>query len=381
MKPARFVRTVVAVLAFTALVGAVQAYGEEWRAFLTDKKGEQASFPEGGKGLKDKEWLTIGYTAFAGYKPRLGVVFTEEKQQSPGQYSSESLRALIDLFGRSQPGTNPINHIEDPVRQALHSTNRFTMVERTTATDDVLGEQDFGGSGRVDKKTAAQTGKMKGSDFIVKATLLELNPEKEARSINAIGGALGATTLGIASIGLSGKVAFCRINVRIIDATTGVVAQDITVDGTSNSSGLNLGGGLIKAMSNGVAGGGAGYSNKKAAVIMDAIQSCANKVAYAVATKMEEIPWQGSVASVNGSKIMINAGTNIGLKTGLTLKLLAKGEEVLDPDDGSSLGFQMEEIGAVRITGVQEKFSTCEITEGGDGVKKGDVVRLEPQKK
>jgi hypothetical protein len=100
-----------------------------------------------------------------------------------------------------------------------------------------------------------------------------------------------------------------------------------------------------------------------------------------VVTKLEEIPWQGSVASVTGSKIMISAGTNIGLKTGFTLKLLAKGEEVLDPDDGSSLGFSTEETGTVRITGVQERFSTCEITDGGNGVKKGDVVRFEPQKK
>jgi hypothetical protein len=251
------------------------------------------------------------------------------------------------------------------------------MGERTTATDEVLGEQDFGGSGRVDKKTAARIGKVKGADFIVMATLLELNPEKESKNINAMGGALGARTLGIGSIGISGKVAFCRINIRVIDATTGVVAHDITVDGTSSSSGLNLGGGILGAVSNGVAGGAGGFASKKAPVIMDAIQACANKAAYAIAMKMEEIPWSGSVASVNGTRITINAGTNIGLKAGLTLKLLSKGEEVIDPDDGSSLGFGEEEIGAVRITSTQERFSICEIIERGDGVKKGDFVRLE----
>jgi curli biogenesis system outer membrane secretion channel CsgG len=383
MKQGRYVRAAVAAFTCLLIAATLQAQeaGSGWHPFLSDKKGEQAPFPAGGKGLKDKEWLKIGYPQFVGFKPRLGVVFSEEKQQSPGQYSTEWARLMVDLYGRPQQGTNPFNHIEDLVRQALGATSRFTMLERTTATSDVLGEQDFGASGRVDKKTAAQTGKMKGADYVVKATVIELNPEKESKNIQAIGGGIGATALGIGSVGVSGKVAFCRLNVRLVDATTGVIVQDMTVDGTSSSSGLNLGAGFLKATTGGIAGGGAGFGSKKAALLSDAMQACANKIAYFTGVKMEEVPWQGSVASVNGSKVTINAGTNVGLREGLTLKLLSKGEQIQDPDSGESLGFETAEIGAVRITSVQEKFATCEIIEGGEGVKKGDVVRLEPQKK
>src|SRR5205823_4823797 len=151
---------------------------------------------------------------------------------------------------------NPFNHIEDMVRQALTATNRFTMVERTTATGDVLGEQDFGASGRVEDKTAAAIGHLKGAEYIVKATIIELNPQKESRDIRTVAGGMGMRTAGLGSVGVTGKVAFCRLNVRLVNATTGEIVQDLTVDGTAKSSGLVIGGGIMKAATGGVYGAG-----------------------------------------------------------------------------------------------------------------------------
>src|SRR5262249_56664032 len=104
---------------------------------------------------------------------------------------------------------------------------------------------------------------MKGADFLVKATIIELNPEKESKDIKAIGGAMGSTAIGIGSVGISGKVAFCRLNVRIVDATTGVIAQDMTVDGTAGGSGLNLGGGALGGLSGQLMGGRVRFETHK----------------------------------------------------------------------------------------------------------------------
>jgi curli biogenesis system outer membrane secretion channel CsgG len=354
----------------------------EWKPYLSDKKGETQPFPEPPAKMKDKEWLQVQYSAFAGFKPRLGVVLSQEKRGTGNDYSSEWIRLLSDMYGKPEGGTNPFNHIEDLVRQALFATNRFTMVERTTALEDVTGEQDFGASGRVDKKTAAKIGRMKGSDYVVKATIIELNPNKESKSIGAVAGGAGATTLGIGSIGVTGKVAFCRLNVRLVNATTGEIVQDMTVDGTASGSGLTIGAGLIKAATKGTYGGAGGISTKKAPALSDAMQACANKIAYYTAMKFEDLPWEGAVASVSGSKVIINAGSNVGLKEGLVLKLLAKGEAIVDPDDASNiLGYDTQELGSLRIVNVQDRFSTCEIIEGGSKVKKGDIVRLEVRKK
>jgi hypothetical protein len=255
------------------------------------------------------------------------------------------------------------------------------MVERTTATSDVTGEQDFGASGRADKQTAAKMSRMKGADYIVKATIIELNPEKESRDIKAIAGGVGMSTFGIGSIGLSGKVAFCRLNVRLVNATTGEIAQDMTVDGTAGGSGLSFGAGLISVGTRGAAGGGAAVDNKKSAAISDAMQACANKIAYFVATKFEDLPWQGSVANVNGEKVIINAGANAGLKMGQILTLLSKGEPVMDPDDSTNvLGYDTRELGNVRIVDVQDRFATCEMVDKTTGAKRGDIVRIEKKK-
>jgi curli biogenesis system outer membrane secretion channel CsgG len=372
----------IALIVLTLSPPRVRADEDAWKPFLTDKKGVAQPVPTPITGLKDKDWLQIGYTDYSGFKPRLGVALSEEKTGTGNPYASEYARMLSNIYGRQQGQvTNPFDHIEDMVRQALGATRRFTMVERTSATSDVTGEQDFGASGRADKQTAAKMSRMKGADYIVKATIIELNPEKESRDIKAIAGGVGMSTFGIGSIGLSGKVAFCRLNVRLVNATTGEIAQDMTVDGTAGGSGLSFGAGLISVGTRGAAGGGAAVDNKKSAAISDAMQACANKIAYFVATKFEDLPWQGSVANVNGEKVIINAGANAGLKMGQILTLLSKGEPVMDPDDSTNvLGYDTRELGNVRIVDVQDRFATCEMVDKTTGAKRGDIVRIEKKK-
>ena len=110
------------------------------------------------------------------------------------------------------------------------------------------------------------------------------------------------------------------------------------------------------------------------------MQAGANKAAYFVANKLEDIPWQGNVASVTGTKVTIIGGTNVGLLAGMTLTLLSKGAHVVDPESNEVIGAETSEIGQVKVVDVQEKFSICVILQGGEGAKKGDLVRREPEK-
>jgi curli biogenesis system outer membrane secretion channel CsgG len=378
MNSRSFAPRLLVLLPIATVLLASSAFAEEpagWQAFLRDKDGNQEPFPENAAQVKDKDWLRVDYTEYAGMKPRLGVVLSEETDVATRDYHSEWARLLSDIYGSHQ-GTNPLNHIEDLVRQSLSATHRFTMLERTNAKDDMIAEQDFGASGRVDKKTAAAIGKIKGAGYIVKATIIEINPEKETRDIKAVAGAMSRTGIGIGSVGVSGKVAFCRLNVRIIDSNTSEIVQDMTVDGTASSKGLSLGAGVLGAGSKILGGGGVSSTTKKQAPLSDAIQACANKIAYNVALQFEDAPWQGAIASVNNGKVIINAGTNAGLKPGVLLKVMSKGNEITDPETGESLGFEMSEVGKIRIVTVQEKFSTCEVLSGCEAAQKGDMVQV-----
>lgn len=371
---ARALALAVALGVLAAMPAAAQE-GGEWKPYLSEKKGDK-EFPPNPKELKDEKWLNIAYTEYAGYKPRIGVVISEERRPGAQEYKNEWVKMFASMNTKAK-STDGTNHIESQVRQALNNTNRFVMVERTTALDDVMAEQDLGASGRVDQKTSAKIGKIKGADYTVKVEMIDADPDKESSKIGAIGGGAGARTLGVGSLGLSGTVAWARLNVRIIRTETSEVVADMTVDGTAKGKGLGIGGGLIKAAAGGVGGGGVGYSSKKEASLADALQVAANKAAYFVALKLEDLPWEGAVMKVEGKKIVVNAGTNVGLKAGMTLKLLAKGEEMIDPDTNESLGFDSSEIGEIRIVSVAERFATCEVVSGGTGAKRGDVVRLE----
>lgn len=355
----------------------VSASASSLRPYIQDKKG-QKPFPENVAAVKDKDWLAIGYPEFAGgFRPRLGVVLSEDGDavsQIPDNPLLRDLYLLSKHDGGGAAAEVPAKHVEEMVRQALGATGRFTMLERTTAADDVIAEQDAGASGRMDRKTAPAIGKIKGADYIVKATIIELNPDKDAKEIKVGAGGLAGGALGIGSVGISGKVAFCRLNVRLVNATTGEIVQDMTVDGTANESSVDVGAFALKAVPGGIFGGGGKAESKKGVVISNAIQACANKVAYHTAMKLESLPWIGSVVSAD--PLAVNAGTNVGLVAGLELNLYAKGAELLD-DDGSSLGFTKKLIGRVRIVDVQERFSTCEVLEGCGGAKKGDIVQLD----
>ncbi|MBK6735558.1 MAG: hypothetical protein IPG61_16075 [bacterium] len=187
------------VTATSGLLAAESQPGGDGRPYLQGKD-EQKPLPEDTAKIKDKEWLKIGYPAFpGGFKPRLAVTFSEpqERQENLPPIQDEYLRTLASLFneGREQPDASPLSHVEDIVRQALGRTNRFTMLERTSAQSNVLDEQQMGQSGMVDSKTAPAVGHLKGADFVVKATIIEINPEKESKDITGIAGGIGGGTL------------------------------------------------------------------------------------------------------------------------------------------------------------------------------------------
>jgi hypothetical protein len=94
-------------------------------------------------------------------------------------------------------------------------------------------------------------------------------------------------------------------------------------------------------------------------------------------TFVEKMKWQGRIAKVSGQRVFVNAGRVTGLMTGDILSVMTLGEEVYDPDTGSSLG-----RAAGRLKGTLEVLdfvgpdaAVANIHTGGD-FKEGDAVQL-----
>ncbi len=70
---------------------------------------------------------------------------------------------------------------------------------------------------------------------------------------------------------------------------------------------------------------------------------------------------EGKVAQILSENcIIINVGAQAGVKVGMAFAVLARGEEVKDPESGEALGRWEVPKGHIRVTHVQERLATCE---------------------
>jgi len=82
------------------------------------------------------------------------------------------------------------------------------------------------------------------------------------------------------------------------------------------------------------------------------------------------------VMSAKESKIYVNAGENLGIKPGMNLRVLSKGEALVDPDTGLTLGAETKEIGSCTVVEVKDKFSIAAVKTGCEGAKQGDILEF-----
>jgi curli biogenesis system outer membrane secretion channel CsgG len=153
-------------------------------------------------------------SGFASSKPRLGVLrFTNNTHA--GWWSGSVGRDLQDMLIAE-----------------LAAMKSFSVLERKEI-DAVLQEQDFGTSGRISKATRAKMGKIKGAQYLVAATVSAFES-----GTSGTGGGLSYKGF---SLGGKKKTAYMAVDLKLIDTTTGEIADVRTVEATAKSGGLGLG--------------------------------------------------------------------------------------------------------------------------------------------
>ena len=124
---------------------------------------------------------------------------------------------------------------------SLFHTNRFIVLDRQTV-DDVIGEQDFGASGRVKKETAAKIGEIEGAELLVKGAVTEFEPHNAG-----VGGGVGSGRRGwgeiAAGVGAMFQKAHIAIEIQVIDANTSRLVAASRVEG--NCPKMSIGGAVF----------------------------------------------------------------------------------------------------------------------------------------
>ncbi|MFA5684734.1 MAG: CsgG/HfaB family protein [Lysobacteraceae bacterium] len=344
----------------------LSAQAAEFVAYAVTPQGE-IPLPENLQPVHTEHLVNLKWSDFSGSRARVAVSKVDNTSTMASYSSSNNQGYSGDISFAFQ--TVPVNGIEAMVTDVMNRTGRFRLVERQ-AIGNVLQEQDFGASGRVAQPSAARTGQVLGAEYLVEVVITSYEPGISGQNVNVgalarnskFGGLLGGVSVG-------SRKSLIGLNFRLIDATTSEVMFTRQIDRQLTESGLSFGGGGFG--SSGALGGFVGQYAQTP--IGQAVIAAINEGVYELVQQIGSRPVTGSVVKAEGSNVILNLGAG-QVAVGDRLTLLRRGEALIDPDTGISLGTMDTEIGAVEVTSVQDRFSVSRMV-GGGGARANDVVK------
>ena len=197
-----------------------------------------------------------------GSKPTLAVMEFENKtgQNYDGTYFGRGR----DTFGSG---------LKEQLVTALSQTNAFILVERQ-AIKDVIGEQDFGASGRVKSNTASEIGEIEGANFLIYGAITEF----EGGQAGAKAGVAGWKSKMFGAVVGAFKQDHVAIDLRIVDSKTGRILNATSVEGKSRDFAAGFGG----RFGNTLAGMSGSYKNP----LQKAVRACMIKAVNWIADNL-----------------------------------------------------------------------------------------------
>lgn len=271
--------------------------------------------------------------------------------------------------------------ISDLLVDRLVRSGVYSVIERN-ALDKVLREQNFSNSDRADPATAARIGRVLGVDAIIIGSITQFGRDDQSTSLG--GGAIGGVTrrIGIGGVQRREAKAVVGINARIIDTTTAEILAVASGKGESQRSGTSLlgvggGGGTV-------AGGAVDMrsSNFANTILGEAVGQAVTQLANELNQYSAKLPAvkanvQGLVADATGGTLILNVGSNAGVRVGDRLVVTRKVREIKDPATGKVLRAVEDRLGEVVITEVDPQSSVGSYT-GSTPARVGDVVKTAP---
>ena len=260
---------------------------------------------------------------------------------------------IVDFINKTRYGRGRLgSSASDILTTELFKTGAFIVVERAQL-EKVLGEQALGQSGVINPATAAQAGKILGLNAIVTGSISQFGVKTEGKDY--------------AVYKQKVQKAECTVDVRVVDTTTGQILF------------ADSGSGIFEKKMSQVLGLGqrGGYDETMG---QNALRAAITKFMDNLVRQLQSVEWKGRVAKVSGATIYINAGRDVGLKTGDLLSVITLGEEIYDPQTHVLLGREEgRPKGELMVTGyVGDKLTKAAIR-SGTGFKVNDVVKFKSQ--
>ena len=217
----------------------------------------------------------------------------------------------------------------------------------------------LGESGIVTPSTAAKIGKQLGAAAVIIGSVTEFG----------VSSSKGDVGFGKFKVGRKTDVARVGVDIRLVDTETGEIMTAKATTKEQSSKGISFD----------VIDRNLDFSNLnkwdrtlpgKAA--RKAIDECVGHVAK----NSPKLAWQGKLIKVSGKTVFLRPGSKGGVKPGMELVVYSKGEELIDPDTGESLGAEEEQIGKIKVLSDISGGKACkaEII-SGEGFAAGNIVK------
>jgi len=334
----------------------------------TDTRDGTLPLPKNIDPIDAKHLVKVKWGAYHGNKTRVGVLPVQNNSTMTTMQVTGAGGYNVNYSASS--GGIPMQGIEAILTDVMHRTGRFRIVERTVL-DRALTEQDLGASGRMSKPSAAKVGKVLGAQYLVQAVVTHYEPNYEGQDIG-VGGMAGSLLGGagalLGAVKVKSSKSMVGMNFRLVNAETSEVVFTKQVESIIDESGLSLGG-------LGIGGGGAlgGFmSSYSKTPIGQSVIAAVNKGVYELVKQAGSAPATGSVVKVSGKKIYLNLGKG-QVEVGTHVRLFSKGEALIDPETGLSLGGEEEELGEAEITTAKKKYSIARpVSVDTSQIKTGD---------
>lgn len=347
-----------------------QSSWADYLAYSVSEDGRKP-LPENIDGIEAKYLLNIEWGDFVGGKARLGVLQVDNTS-SASSFTIVSGGAVVDYGGYGSQV--PVNGIEAIVTDTLARTGRFRLVERQQL-GNVMGEQDLAASGRVAAPSGAATGNILGAQYLVQVVVTNYESDVKESS-KGIGGLLtrAAGLPSVGGVGVKSGEGVVGLNFRLINAETSEIMFTKQVESVIKESGLTFGGaGVIGDL--GLGGFMDEYSRTP---IGQAVIAGINKGVFDLVKQIGAESASGSVVKAEGNQVWLNMGEGV-VATGDQLNIMRKGEELIDPDTGISLGSTDTLLGTVEVVQVQPQFSIARVVAMNETAMRGDrVLSLKP---
>ncbi len=357
------IRMLSILLAVLVALSGLQDAVAEYVAYSVGEK-EKSPLPERLDKIDTKYLLNIEWGDYAGSKARLGVLEVDNNSSSSSFTVTSSLGDVN--YSDSTTGV-PVNGIESIVIDSLAQSGRFRLVERTEL-GSVLGEQDLAASGRVAAPSGAATGKVLGAEYLVQLVITDYETNTSGTD-KGVGGLFTSKIPLLGGVKAGSSTGRVGLNIRLIDAETSEITFTKQIEAVIKETDLGFGG--ITWGGGGALGGF--MSSYSKTPVGQAVIAGVNQAVFELIKQVGAKPTEGSIVKADPTQIYTNLGQD-SVAVGDRLQVLRKGEELIDPETGISLGGSSTVIGEIEVNQVQEKFSIASPVSMNGSPKRGDKV-------